>query len=119
MNLEKKKQVLTRRRFRIRKKVLGTAERPRLCLTMSNSHIYAQCIDDVAGKTLFALSSMSKDLKDKKLRPNVAGATELGKLFGQGAKKASIDKVIFDRNTRTFTGAVKAFAEAARESLTF
>ena len=114
MNLKKKRQLLQRRRWRIYKKVKGTAERPRLAVYFSHQHIYAQCIDDCKGATLLYLSTLAKDLKDKNLKPNVTGATEFGKIFGEMAKKTGIQKVVFDRGLRHYHGVVKAFANAAR-----
>jgi large subunit ribosomal protein L18 len=74
MNTLKRKQMLRQKRvWRIRKKVTGTAERPRLCVSFSNKHIYAQAIDDTTGKTLVAISSLSKALKDEKLTSNSHG----------------------------------------------
>lgn len=119
MNLKKKKDTLTKRRWRIRKKIIGTDERPRLTVHFSNKHIYAQCINDAVGKTLCALSTLSKDFSQKTTSPNIATATALGKDFGVKVKAAGFEKVVFDRNGRRFHGAVKAFADAARESITF
>ena len=101
---------------RIRKKVSGTAERPRLAVFRSVSHIYAQIIDDIQGLTLAAASSLDADLKDKKLK-NGAGtdaATEVGKLVAARAKKAGVSKVVFDRGRYLYHGRVKAVAEGAR-----
>lgn len=121
MRIDKKTNLIQKRRWRIRKKVQGTALRPRLSLKLTNQHIYAQCIDDEVGKTLVYLSTVSK--KNKKdtdlLGPNIHGATQLGKKFGLLAKKAGIDQVVFDRSGRRYHGTVKAFAEAAREALSF
>jgi large subunit ribosomal protein L18 len=114
MKLETKKKLLQNRRWRIRKRVQGTAARPRLTLYLSNKHIYAQCIDDDAAVTLVAVSSMSKELKGENLRPTVAGATALGAKVAEAAKAKGIDAVVFDRNGRLYHGAVKAFADAAR-----
>lgn len=116
MNLEKKRQLRQKRVWRIRKRVTGTAERPRVCVHFSNKHIYAQAIDDDAGKTLVSLSTLSKELRDAHLRSNVESATSLGKTFAEKAKGAGLSKVVFDRNGRLYHGAVKAFAEAAREN---
>jgi large subunit ribosomal protein L18 len=112
----KQKLILRQKRiWRIRKKVSGTAERPRLCLSFTNKHIYAQAIDDVAGKTLLAVSSLSKDMKDDKLTANRESATKLGKSFAEKAKAADITTVVFDRHGRPYHGRVKDFAEAVRE----
>lgn len=119
MNLKKKKKILQKRRWRVGKKVRGSAERPRLSLSLTHKHIYAQCINDEEGKTLVQLSSMAKDLRSQALKPNVEGAVQLGKAFGQKCKEAGIASVRFDRGYRRYHGAVKAFADAARESLTF
>lgn len=113
---KKKRELALRRRWRIRRKIIGTAERPRLSLRLSNQHIYAQAIDDTEGKTLLYLSSLSKEMRDQNIKPNVAGATALGKLFGEKAKDANIQGVIFDRGGRRYHGVVKAFADAAREA---
>ena len=112
MKLEKKKALLQRRRWRIRKKIKGTAERPRLSLHFSNKHIYAQCIDDIKGHTMLYLSSLAKD---SNIKANIEGAVELGKLFAEKAKSAGIESVVFDRSGRRYHGCVKSFAEAARE----
>lgn len=112
MKLKKKKVLLQRRRWRIRKKVKGTAERPRLSVHFSNKHIYAQCIDDKKGHTMLFLSSLTKD---SEIKANVEGATVLGKSFAEKAKSAGIESVVFDRSGRRYHGCVKSFADAARE----
>jgi large subunit ribosomal protein L18 len=116
MNFEHKKISKQKRRWRIRKKVKGTQERPRLCVHFSNQHIYAQCINDLEGKTLLFVSTLGKDLKDAGLKPNMEGAKKLGELTAQKAKDLSIESVVFDRSGRIYHGTVKAFAEAAREA---
>ncbi|MEM8866878.1 MAG: 50S ribosomal protein L18 [Verrucomicrobiota bacterium] len=112
MKLDKKKSLLQRRRWRIRKKIKGTAERPRLAVHFSNKHIYAQCIDDVNGHTLVCVNSMAKDISAK---ANIEGAVLLGKQIAEKAKAAKIETVVFDRSGRRYHGCVKSFAEAARE----
>ncbi len=116
MNIKKKRDLEQKRRWRIRKKVAGTAERPRLSVHFSNKHIYAQAINDDEGKTLVFVSTNGKDLRAKSLKANVEGASALGKTFGEQAKKSGISKVVFDRNGRRYHGCVKTFAEAAREA---
>jgi len=116
MDLKKKASLRQKRIWRIRKKVSGTAERPRLCVTFTNKHIYAQAIDDVGGRVVFALSSLSKSLGDEKIAANIGGAEKLGKLFGEGASAAGIGAVVFDRHGRLYHGRVKAFAEAVRST---
>jgi len=116
MDLKNKTKLRQKRVWRIRKKITGTNERPRLCVSFSNAHIYAQAIDDEAEKTLVSLSTLSKDLRDSKLNSNVESAIALGKAFGEKAKAANIESVVFDRHGRRYHGRVKAFAEAAREA---
>ncbi len=114
--LHKKQTLLAKRRMRIRKLVIGTAERPRLSVKFTNLHIYAQAIDDASGKTLAAAATTQKEVREQGVLANVAGATVLGKLFAERAKAAGISAVVFDRGGRRFHGTVKAFAEAARQS---
>jgi large subunit ribosomal protein L18 len=106
----------TRRRVheRIRHKVRGTAERPRLAVFRSLKHIYVQVIDDTAGRTLAAASSNEKD--GAAGGGNVAGAKAIGKLIAGRAKEQGIRKVVFDRGGYIYHGRVKALAEAAREA---
>ena len=112
----------TRRRVhdRIRKKVLGTAERPRLNVYRSVNHIYAQVIDDAQGKTVVSATSVEKGkgVKGDK-RPtggNVSSAKEVGKLIAERAKEKGIKKVVFDRGGYLYHGRIKALADAAREA---
>lgn len=120
MKTNKKSIQMQKRRWRIRKKISGTQERPRLAIHLSNKHIYGQVIDDEAGKTLVYVSSLGKDLKGENLKANIAGAEAVGKLVAEQAKKAGVEKVVFDRSGRIYHGCVKAFANAAREGgLTF
>lgn len=112
--LKHKLNLRRKRIWRIRKKVVGTADRPRLCVSFTNKHIYAQAIDDSASKTLVSTSSLSKDLKDEKLSSNRESAIKLGKVFAEKAKAAGIGKVVFDRHGRPYHGRVKEFAEAVR-----
>ena len=113
MKLQKKQSLAQKRRWRIRKKVQGTAERPRLSVHFSNKHIYAQCIDDVQGHTMAYVSSVGG--KDAPLKANNAGAVALGQTIAEKAKAAGIESVVFDRGGRRYHGCVKSFAEAARE----
>jgi len=113
--LERKKMLRRKRIWRIRKKVVGTSERPRLCLSFSNKHIYAQAIDDSEGKTLLHVSSLSKDLKSESLTANRESSVKLGELFASKAKEAGISQVVFDRHGRPYHGRVKDFADAARK----
>ena len=116
MNTVLKAKLLQNRRWRIRKKVAGTAARPRLAVRFSNKHIYAQCVDDDAGRTLVFLSSLDKDLRSRKTAANLKGAEALGKLFGEKATAAGIAEVVFDRSGRVYHGCVKTFADAVRSA---
>jgi large subunit ribosomal protein L18 len=114
MKLEKKLLLAQKRHWRVRKKVIGTAERPRLSVRFSQQHIYAQLIDDRAGRTLAAATTLAKDLRDQKLRPNAKGAVALGQRLATVAQGAGVTAVVFDRGARRYHGCVKAFAEAVR-----
>jgi large subunit ribosomal protein L18 len=116
MNLVKKQILRQKRIWRARKKIKGTESRPRLCLSITNMHMYAQAIDDVNGKTVVCLTTMAKDSKESGIKANVVGAQLLGKLFGQKALAAGLESVVFDRHGKPYHGVVKAFAEAAREA---
>ncbi len=116
MKLEAKNLLRQKRRWRIRRKVRGTAERPRLSVHFSGKHIYAQCIDDESGRTRVYVSTLAKDLREEKIAPTVDGAARLGKVLGEKARGAGVDTVVFDRGGRRYHGRVKAFADAAREA---
>ena len=114
-NVDKAKR-LQRRKFSTRKALFGTTERPRLSVYRSSKHIYAQLIDDMAGKTLAAASSALKDVRgDLKHGANVAAAKAVGKAIAERAKAKGITQVAFDRSGFKFHGRVKALADAARE----
>jgi len=120
MNTVRKAQLLQKRRWRIRKKVVGSAARPRLSVKFSTKHIYAQAIDDAAGATLVFLSSLDPELRKQKLHANLAGAKALGVAFAAKARAAGLSQVVFDRSGARYHGKVKIFADAAREGgLTF
>jgi len=105
-----------RRKQSIRKKVCGTAERPRLSIFKSARHIYAQIINDQEGRTLLCASTLEASFRTEKFGGNVAAAKAVGQLIGARAKEAGIDKVVFDRNGFLFHGRVKALADSAREA---
>jgi large subunit ribosomal protein L18 len=106
-----------RRRARVRKKVLGTAERPRLCVFRSAAHIYAQLIDDEKGVTLAAASTMSPDLRDRlKGLKKTDQAKEVGLALGRAVKEKGLEKAVFDRNGFLYHGRLKALSEGAREA---
>jgi large subunit ribosomal protein L18 len=105
----------TRRHRRVRKKVMGTAERPRLSVFRSNRHIVAQVIDDRAGRTLAAASTVEAALRGG-ATGNVAAARAVGSLVAQRARDAGVTTVVFDRGGFQYHGRVAAVAEAAREA---
>ncbi len=106
-----------RRKLRIRNKISGTEERPRLSVFRSSKHIYAQVVDDDAGKTLAAASTLSPDLKGSlEESDKTEAAKKVGTLIAEMCQKHSIDKVVFDRNGYLYHGRVQALAEAAREA---
>ena len=107
---------LQRRKWSVRNSVSGTPERPRLSVYRSEKHIYAQVIDDVAGRTLAAAASTATDVRgDQKTGGNVAAAKVVGRVIAERAKAAGVTKVAFDRGGRKYHGRVKALADAARE----
>ena len=106
-----------RRHRRVRKKVRGTAERPRLAVFRSNNHIYAQVIDDVAGRTLAAASTADASVKSAGGGTgNIDAAKRVGALVAERAKAAGVGKVVFDRGGFLYHGRVAALADAAREA---
>ena len=110
-----KSLLLQKRRWRIRKKVNGTAARPRLCVRFTSKHVYAQAINDDNGTTLVFLGSLDAELRKQKLKANLASAKVLGSAFAAKAKAAGIASVVFDRSGAPYHGKVKVFADAARE----
>ena len=103
-----------RRHIRVRTKVSGTAERPRLCVYRSNTNIYAQIIDDVAATTLVSASTLDKEVKTK--HSNKEAAKEVGALIAKRALEKNIKAVVFDRSGYIYHGIVKELAESAREA---
>ena len=118
-NLKKSRSVQRAKRHRrIRKKVQGTAERPRLVVFRSLKNIEGQVVDDDAARTIVGFSTLAAEMKEfeaKSRNPRVETAKEAGKLLAQKAKKAGVEQVIFDRGGYRYHGRVKAFAEGARE----
>jgi len=102
-------------KYRIRKKISGTLERPRLSVYRSNVNISVQLIDDINGKTLVAASSLNKEIAEKTGINKIEKAKLVGKLIAETAKKAGIETVVFDRNGYLYHGRVKALADSARE----
>ncbi len=117
---KKKQQSRINRHTRIRKRVFGSVERPRLAVYRSSNHFHAQIIDDTTMKTLMGVSTLSKDFSSSKDSGNIKGARELGKLVAKKALEKKIQTVVFDRGGFFYHGRIKAFAEGAREGgLTF
>ena len=109
-----RKEQRERRHKRVRTKISGTAECPRLCVFRSNANVYAQIIDDVKGVTLAQASTLDKEIKTK--HANKEAAKEVGKLIASRAQKANIKSVVFDRGGYIYHGVIKELAEAAREA---
>lgn len=117
MRVEQKHKLALKRGWRIRQKINGTKERPRMSVCFTQKNIHVQFIDDAAGVTLVAASTTSKATPDReKLAANVAGAKVLGTLAAQAAIGKGIKAVVFDRNGARYHGKVKALADAAREA---
>ena len=116
MKTEKKQQLRQLRAWRIRKKVIGTAERPRMSVRFTGEHIYVQFVDDGKGITLASASTRAKDQPERAtLAANVKSAVIIGKAAAEAAKAKGISAVVFDRSGARYHGKVKALADAARE----
>ncbi len=115
MSTQRTHELKKRRHARVRRKVAGTAERPRLAVFRSNKHIVAQMIDDRAGRTLAAASSLEAELRSSSTG-NMAAAASVGRLVAERAKAAGISGVVFDRGGARYHGRVAALADAAREA---
>lgn len=112
-----RKESLARRHRRIRKKVSGTSERPRLCVFRSNNHIYAQVIDDTAQHTLAAASTNEPALKEKvSTGATKEASAEVGRLVAKRALEQGIEQVVFDRGGNIYHGRIKSLADGAREA---
>jgi large subunit ribosomal protein L18 len=117
MTPQAKKRLSQLRRWRIRKKVAGTAERPRMAVKFTNEHIYVQFIDDAKGVTLASTSTRSKTVENRdKLAANKASAKTMGKVAAEAAKAKGVQTVVFDRAGARYHGKVKELADAAREA---
>ena len=117
INKVSKNAIRQRRHLRVRKKIVGTSERPRLNVFRSNANIYAQIIDDSEGKTLVSASTLDKAIADKvESSGNIEAAVEVGKLVAERALASGITNVVFDRGGYIYHGRVKALADAAREA---
>ncbi len=111
-DVKKRLRLKERRKKRIRKKIFGTGDRPRLSVFRSARHLYAQVVDDVKGHTLVSVSSFEKGATK---RANVEVCSDLGKLIAKRCKEKEITQIVFDKNGNMYHGRVKAFADGARE----
>lgn len=119
--MERRQALRLRRHRRVRKKIVGTPERPRLAVFRSLNHMRVQVIDDTTGRTLVAASTLDAEIRDRLqggVHPggNVAAAREVGRLIGERARAAGIERIVFDRGGFRYHGRVAALAEAARET---
>ena len=114
MNLGKKRALLQKRKWRIRKKIVGTQNRPRLSVRFTNKNIHAQCIDDESSNTLLAVSTNEKELKS--CLPNLSGSEKVGAVIGKRLKDAGYKTLVFDRSGRKYHGCVKVFADTVRKA---
>ncbi len=114
---QSRSEVRAKKHMKVRKRLSGTAERPRLAVFRSNSHMYAQVIDDTAGNTLVSASTLQKEVKDGLEKTNnIEAAAKLGGVIAKRALDKGITTVVFDRGGFIYQGKVKALAEAAREA---
>lgn len=117
INKSSRTEAREKRHYRLRNKISGTAQRPRLAVFRSDKHMYAQIIDDVAGHTLVSASTVEKEAKEKLDKTsNTEAAQFVGELIGRRAVEQGITEVVFDRGGYIYHGKVKALAEAAREA---
>jgi large subunit ribosomal protein L18 len=116
MRTQKKQQLAQLRHWRIRKKIIGSGERPRMSVRISNQNIHVQFIDDAKGVTLAAASTVGKAGSGEKLAANVKSAKIMGAKAAEAAKGKGIKQVVFDRSGARYHGKVKALADAAREA---
>ena len=116
MRSDKKQKLATLRHYRIRQKISGTRQRPRMSVRFTNENIYVQFIDDAAGATLASASTLHKTAPDRdKLAANAVSAKKIGAMAAEAAKSKGITSVVFDRSGARYHGKVKALADAARE----
>jgi large subunit ribosomal protein L18 len=116
ISAQKKAELRRRRHVRVRKKVVGTPERPRLAVFRSNAHITAQVIDDSTGRTLASAATVEKDVRGAGATGNKTAAAAVGRLLGERAREVGVTRVVFDRGGFLYHGRVAALADAAREA---
>jgi large subunit ribosomal protein L18 len=114
MKTGSKQRLAARRHLRVRKRIIGSAQRPRMSVCFTGQHIYVQFIDDEQGRTLAMATSRSAAAEP--IHANVAGAKRLGRIAAEAAKAKGIERVVFDRGSCKYHGKVKALADAAREA---
>lgn len=105
----------TRRHLRIRRKLQGRPERPRLCVYRSLRNVYGSIVDDVHGRTIVTVSTLTREIRDQKLKNNIERAKAVGKVLARLAKEKNVEKICFDRGGYKYHGQVKSLAEGARE----
>ena len=114
---ESRQEIRVKKHHRMRNRISGTTQRPRLCVFRSNNHMYAQIIDDTVGQTLVSASTLEEEVKGKVEKTNnVDAAAYLGKVIAERATAAGIKEVVFDRGGFIYQGKIKALADAAREA---
>ncbi len=106
---------IVKRHKRLRKKVSGTSDRPRLCIAKTLRHLYAQIIDDEAGVTLLQTSTLESALRNDLHGANIAAATKLGAVLAERAKEKGVSTIVFDRGGHAYHGVIEAFADACRK----
>ncbi len=116
MSKTTKKIARVRRHIRLRKKLAGTPEAPRLSVCRTGAHIYAQVIDDKAGRTLVSASTLEPSMREQKLAANMKSAAIIGKTIAERALAANLTRVVFDRGGFLYHGCIKTLADAAREA---
>lgn len=116
MRIDQKNRLAQLRKWRIRNKVSGTTERPRMSVKFTGQHIYVQFIDDAAGHTLAHVSTLTAGKDQLNLKSNVDGARQIGIRAAEAAKSKGIEKIVFDRNGARYHGKLRALADAAREA---
>ena len=114
--MESRKDIRQKKKIRIKKKIFGCQERPRLCVFRSAKHIYAQIIDDVQGKTLVSASTKDKSFSANETDNKTSKAIKIGKIIAARAIEMGINKVVFDRNGYIYHGRIKAVSDGAREA---
>ncbi|MHC6202437.1 50S ribosomal protein L18 [Breznakiellaceae bacterium SP9] len=113
-NMLEKNRKRLKRKIHIRKRIMGTSERPRMTITKSNKRLYIQVIDDFVGNTLVSASTLETDLRN--IKNNIAGAVQLGEIIGKRLVEHGIQNIVFDRNGYLYHGVVKALADSVRKT---